>query len=462
MTVSRNSACPCGSGRKYKRCCLAEDKRAAREARFDDAVGRRIQDWSSEALEEEISAALEEFVGPDRTMDDADLQIFATWFHNDRELPGGGTPAERYAALANLPEEERAAASRIAAARLGFHRVLAVEPGSWIVLEDIARGTRARVRSPNVSREAVRWDILLGRVMDGDPPSLWGPTRFFEPSDEPELLAELERLASVSGERADDPGMSAALRSHALELLRFTPPSWSVEPSFFTVEGSQVAHARATWHVRDPSAARARLGALVDPFAGESDGAIEIDITVPREELVKDRPRLPPGAIVIEAGALDSLASVPIATLRLDGTELHAEAMSEDRLDRAIEIVRWDFGDLTELADREVVPIEQRLEEFRSEPRPARATPPGLTPADERRLIGGFMTDRMRRWLNDPHPLLDGQTPREAAAGERRAEVVRLVRGIENGAERAQRRGEPAAEVAWIRGELGVEDELAA
>jgi SEC-C motif len=266
-SLSRNSACPCGSGRKYKRCCLAEGERAERAARFDDAVGRRIQDWSSEAFREEIGAALEEFVGPDRTMDDDELQIFATWFHNDRELAGGGTPTERYAARADLPEDERAAASRIAGARLGFHRVIAVEPGSWLVLEDVVRGTRTRVRSQNVSREAVRWDILLGRVMDGDPPSLWGPTRFFEPCDEPELLAELKRRAS--GERPDEECLSRALRSQALELMRFTPRGWSEEPSFFTLEGDPVALGSATWRVRDPSAARERLRALGGLTAGE-------------------------------------------------------------------------------------------------------------------------------------------------------------------------------------------------
>lgn len=463
VSARRNDPCPCGSGAKYKRCCLAEEKRAGRAARFDDAVGRRIQDFSSRALGDEISAALEQFVGPGRTMDDDDLQLFTTWFHNDRELPGGGTPAGRYAVLADLPDDERAAASRIAAARLGVHRVLAVEPGSWIGLEDVVRGTRARVRSPNVSRDAVRWDILLGRVMDGEPPSLWGPTRFFEPRDEPELLAELERLASAGGGRADEAGISAVLRSsHALELMRFTPSSRSAEPSFFTLEGSPVAHARATWHVHDVSAARARLQDLADPSARESESAVEVDITLSREQLVEDRPPLPPGAIVIEAGALGSLADVPIASLRLEGAELQAEAMSEERLDHVIEIVGLDFGDLTDLADREVVPIEQRLQESRSEPRRARATPPDLASAEERRLLGGFMTDRMRRWLDEPQSALDGQTPREAASGERRAEVVRLVRGIENSAERARRRGKPAAELAWLRGELGVEDELAA
>lgn len=72
------------------------------------------------------------------------------------------------------------------------------------------------------------------------------------------------------------------------------------------------------------------------------------------------------------------------------------------------------------------------------------------------------MTDRMRRWVDDPHPQLDGVTPRQAASGPRRAKVVRLVPGIENGVDRARRSGEPSADVTWRRRELGLEDLLAA
>jgi len=107
-------------------------------------------------------------------MDDADIQIFATWFHNDRALTVGGTPAERYAARPDLPDAERDAAERIASARLGLYRVLVVEPGRSLTLEELLGSRRIEVRSPHVSREAIRWDILLARLMDGDRPSLWG------------------------------------------------------------------------------------------------------------------------------------------------------------------------------------------------------------------------------------------------------------------------------------------------
>jgi len=36
--TGRNDPCPCGSGKKYKRCCLAKDAAAARTARANQAA----------------------------------------------------------------------------------------------------------------------------------------------------------------------------------------------------------------------------------------------------------------------------------------------------------------------------------------------------------------------------------------------------------------------------------------
>jgi hypothetical protein len=442
--VSRNAPCPCGSGRKYKRCCLADEERAVREARFDDAVGRRIQDWSSEMFDEEISAALEEFVGPERVMDDADIQIFATWFHNDRELASGGTPAQRYAARPNLPAPERSAAERIASARLGLYRVLAIEAGRKLTLEELVDGPRLEVRSPHVSREAIRWDIVLARVMGGDPPSLWGPTRFFEPCEEAELRAELARLEGAP------PGESA------LALMRYIPPSRGAEPSFYTLEGDPVVFAAASWKVHDRAAAAKRLRELGGLVAGDP---LEIDITAQRAMLVRQRPLLPPGALVLESSPVGAIDTISIASLRLDDGELRAEAMSEERLEQTLEIVAADFGELVELRDCDVTSIDEALAERRSR---RHAPQPERVEAAELQLVGDFANERMRRWLDEPHQSLAGRTPREAAAGPDRAEIARLLYQIENSAERARRRGEPAIDVDGLRAELGLEDELAA
>ncbi len=34
--IGRNERCPCGSGRKYKQCCLRKDEETARKAREKD------------------------------------------------------------------------------------------------------------------------------------------------------------------------------------------------------------------------------------------------------------------------------------------------------------------------------------------------------------------------------------------------------------------------------------------
>jgi hypothetical protein len=161
-------------------------------------------------------------------MADGATDLLALWYHNHREVAGGGTPAQRYAARPDLDDAERAAAARIATARLGLFRVLAVAPGRSLTLEDLDGGELFEVRSPMISHHAVRSDLLLTHVMESEPRSLWGPSRTFEPRDEPELREELERLAAASGSE------------RALALLRFVPPSRTLRPQFFTLEGDPV------------------------------------------------------------------------------------------------------------------------------------------------------------------------------------------------------------------------------
>jgi hypothetical protein len=458
-SISRNASCPCGSGQKYKRCCLAAEQRIARGARLDDAVGARIQDWSAETLADEIGAALEELASPERVLGDADIEIFAVWFHNDRELPGGGTPAERYAALPELAPAEREAASRIARARLGLYRVLAVEPGRSLTLEDVFGASRVVVRSQNVSSEAARWDLLLARILEGDPLSLWGPVRFFEPCEEPELRAELERLAGAPPDELDERELRAVFRERALELMRFLPPSRSVEPRFVTLEGDPVAFASATWDVRDVAAAAERMRELGGLAVDEP---LELDLTVPRADLVARRPELPPGAVVLESSRVDALDAVPFASLRLEGDELRVEALSEERLAEALEIVAHDLGDLVELRGSVVTSVDEALA-ARSEVGHDSPQSEPLLPAEaERRLLAEVHAARLRSWLDEPHPRLRGCTPREAARGAERAEVVSLLRQIENSAERSRRLGEPALDVTALWSELGLDGELAA
>lgn len=111
---------------------------------------------------------------------------------------------------------------------------------------------------------------------------------------------------------------------------------------------------------------------------------------------------------------------------------------------------------------RDATPIAQRLEERADTAREDDADLAPIDPAERANLLSGAMTEWMHRWLDEPLPALGGESPRKAAGGSRRSEVVKLLRGIENRAERASRQGEPGVDAAWLRAELALDDELAA
>ena len=456
---SRNAPCPCGSGLKYKRCCLEAANRERETARFEDAVGKRISKWAAAQFPDELSAALERFGDSVAGLDDRDMTIFVTWFCSDRELACGETPAERYAARSDIDARERDVAARIDAARLRLQRVRGVEAGRWIELEDVLSEAMVRVRSADVSREATRWDILLCRVMEDDSiPSLWGPVLFYEPDEEPELLAECERLAGVH--RAPI-GSDRLFRVAALELMRFVPASRCSSPSLFTAEGDPLVDGRVSWRITDASAA---LELLDDPpqlaWVGESeDGSGEaFQWTVPREQLRLSETPLPPGALRFESSLTEMPGRVCLATFELTDEELRCTAVSEARLDAAIELIRRRLGALAELRDRSTLPIEADL----SSPGPDHAQqrrqhpPTGLTAAAARDLERQLLDDHYRRWLDEPLPALEGRSPREASRGARHDELELLLRGIENRAERARRDGAAWPDLSWLREELGV------
>lgn len=458
--LSRNAPCPCGSGLKYKRCCLATESREHETARFEDAVGKRISTWAAAQFPDDLKAALERFGGSGPTLDDRDMTIFVTWLCSDRELARGKPPAEHYAARADIDARERDVAARIAAARLSLQRVRGVETGRWIELEDVLSGAVVRVRSGEVSREAARWDILLCRIMEAEDdliPSLWGPVLFYKPDEEPELLAELERLAGTHRIPVDS---DRVFRAAALELMRFVPPSRHVEPSFFTAEGDPLVDGRASWRITDAMAA---LELLDDPpelaWVGESeDGSGQaIQWTVPREQLRMSDTPLPPGALRFESSLTELPGRVCLATFELVDEELRCTAVSQARLDAAIELVERHFGALAELCERNILPLELDLSTRRRDPRPRRREPPpGLTAAEAGDLERQLLNDHYRRWLDKPLKLLGGHSPRRAARSGQRGELELLLRGIENRAERARRDGTPWPDVGWLRDELGL------
>ena len=185
-----------------------------------------------------------------------DMAVALGWLLIDRGLvAGGGTPARRYGEQPGLSADGRGPAKRISEPALGA-RATDVFPGSWLELDNVLDGTTVRVTSPHVSRGAVRWHVLVCRVMPGGPmPSLWGgavSAAFHGPNEE----AELCRIAEDHGLGGSASGLALerALVAGSGEPAGFVSPSRSAGQAPYTLEGDLMVSVEAVWGVRDPGA----------------------------------------------------------------------------------------------------------------------------------------------------------------------------------------------------------------
>lgn len=480
--IGRNASCPCGSGLKYKRCCLGREDEVALDAAEAERVWDRMQSWALERFGEELGPALKEHmdargVGSDeRPAIDDDLSLALCWLLIDREVANSDTPARLYSRLPELTQGEREMAVRIATSRLGLHRVRDAEPGAWIELESVLTGATTRVRSPNVSREAVRWHVLLCRVVERGPaPSLWGAAAFYEPAEEAELLAELRRIADADELGTGASALEAALHLGAGELVCFVPPSRRAKPLPYTLEGDPVTMAEASWRLREPGAAFDVLRDAPELSFGDEteDGeGVTFDWLTSRRGLLARRAELPMGAACMESGPvsvretgeieLDDVTSLGTFTLR--GDRLEYFGLSRTRVSAAAALVERLLGHLAGRPKRRVRSVDDALAAARAE-RGISSTSgsrPEAPAREERSFVPEARIRELayRRWIDDPNEHLGGLSPRAAAARqEYREELERQLRTFEHHSARERTDGVPGSEVAWLRAELGLHSE---
>jgi hypothetical protein len=183
--------------------------------------------WAFEHEPQAIRTALAEITASheDAVLGDADFALIACWTLNDREFPGGGTLAQRYADRPDLSVDEADTARRIAAARPSLLRVVDASPGHWIDLDDIVRKRQARVMSHGVSRTVRKDEMLVARIMEGPPAqSLWGPVATLTRESGRQLMDLLKARITSSSLQDSPAGLATAMHLAAREITTLLAP----------------------------------------------------------------------------------------------------------------------------------------------------------------------------------------------------------------------------------------------
>ncbi|MDP2660000.1 MAG: SEC-C metal-binding domain-containing protein, partial [Dehalococcoidia bacterium] len=184
--VGRNEPCPCGSGRKYKKCCMLAD-----QAAIDQTTPRLINRASEESAQLLLSHARatrgESFLEdawrvawlPDPRPFERASPFNALiipwaiylWDGGDEETVGPGSVAADFLAtpmVQGISDRTRRFMEACQAEPLTFWQVQAVEPGAGMTLRDMATGVERFVHERSGSQNIAVWDLMFGQVVGVD------------------------------------------------------------------------------------------------------------------------------------------------------------------------------------------------------------------------------------------------------------------------------------------------------
>ncbi len=432
--VGRNDPCPCGSGRKYKKCHLGKplsdagdaasvsDAESVSDAACAGDVGDGLTD-RQRVIGAIIDFAIARFGAAwARSLSDmrdhAELiaNLVTAWWAFHATVDGRPLAAHFLEAGADrLPADPQAWIRSQLAAWLSLWEVIAVGPGGLLELADLLTGARRTVIDRIGSQMLRPRAVILARAVDHDgTTTLWGTA----PHSLPPLAADKVvqrvrrrlgiRTGAVPVERLREMDVGADLicdwqeTVDALFQHAATPPrlqNTSGEPLLLTTDRFTVTPgARA-----DVARALESSGATPGAHRGEF--------------------------LFLAPGERSGDAETVTATARLTDDSLTVETNSLARADAHRTRIEAACGTLI----RHRIRAHADPQAAFSFGAPAPAEPAAPRPAEAARLEREFKEHYYTQWLDEPIPALGGKTPRGAvrtAAGRRQVDL--LLRDIEH------------------------------
>jgi SEC-C motif-containing protein len=455
MTTGRNDPCPCGSGRKYKKCCLVRDEAARETSAVVDAVALEGADLRKAALDALTTYSTREGLGkqaravfeafsldrplPDGVSEaDVHLKFYFHW-HFDAILDKGATIAEAFLESdgRSLPTRQRALLERLTRARLRLYEIEEVRRDEGLRLQDLRSGESVWVRERSATRQLERWDVVAARIAEEEDGilGLEGGAYLFPPDAKSGLLERLnkeERKLRRRNDALDDDMLFRRFAPivHSLWLARAAPRP---RPRIVTAEGDDMVFGKCVFDVLDERALRDALDRHAELVAEPDGGYMWVEDS--RDGFTRTL-----GGITVEGGRLT--LNVTSRQRAERGRALLANASGAAIRHRATRYESVESVMKTRPTSRAVLP-EEEVE---------------IPPAEAARVLAEFKDRHYRTWPDMPLPALGGRTPRHAARLKTvRPRLIDLLKDLENHEARAASPGSPAYDFGWMWRELGLE-----
>jgi hypothetical protein len=452
MSVGRNDPCPCGSGKKYKKCCLAGEQpkpadlfwhrmHSSRNELIPIILEHAIKTYGKVSIYE----AWDEFhLWNDEPFDPEsdENQVFMPWFFYDwtpdpdetEVLPGAPKDISPAQSLLNAkgsyldPLQSKYIESCLSEP-FSFFEVVTCHPGQGYQLKDIFTGEVLVVVEKMGSEHASIGDIIFGK-----PATVQGLTTFeatatyLIPPVRKSPFIELRKII----ESHHKPITKEALREYGFELielyqmfreLHLNPPM----PTLTNTDGDLFVPHKVIFEIDSPEEA----------FEALKDLNIEDD----RETLLRDAEFDSENKLIkIEIAWLKkgnkqnkSWENTVLGHLKIDTTSLTAEVNSEKRAKKIQKLVKERMGDGAHYKTTVVESVESSLNKRTT----VRQAGIASIQEEEARLfaehpeiqakIAEMNAAHWNGWIHEKVPALGNKTPVQAAKTENGKEMLNAL-----------------------------------
>ncbi|MHB8169431.1 MAG: SEC-C metal-binding domain-containing protein [Thermoleophilia bacterium] len=449
--TGRNDPCPCGSGRKYKKCCLASVEQSdytwRKMCRTEDGlISALLQHADRRYGKHAMREAWDEFSlwedvpmdpGTQMELEAAFIPWFVyNWIPDNAEKEKRDHLPEIQIALSYLAENKAVEpfAQRLiqeaCSRQFSFFMVSELQPGRSLTLRDMFLKRDTLVLERTASASLHRGDIIFAHVVTLDGTSIMtGCAPVVIPAGYAnefiDFREKVEGEMSIFGEDIlyeYDTELRDLYYRIKEELYHPAPPRLS------NTDG----------HVMEPTKLFYSLGCS----PAEAFDALKSLSSIPEAELLED-------ASMNEAGRLQSIEfpwlrknnrenwdNTILGTISIDGDKLVIDVNSRERAESIKRKVTRRLGGRATFRNAVIESAEKILEEAMKNQHRAAGLPPGVAPSDElmdsaemQSELKAIFEPRWKEWLDISVPALNGQTPREAAGtplGRERLEALLL------------------------------------
>jgi hypothetical protein len=415
MKTGRNEPCPCGSGKKYKKCCLADSfVQIGRE----ETVRKRLVDNLLEFYNRNYRNTIEEahvmfwddFV-PKEYLDghalDIAYQNFFEWICFDFIIDPdkSKTLIDLYMDQnSKLTRDEHAVLTKMKNSCISLYEVQEVFPEKGLLLKDLLMGGEYDVKEKAATRGLNRWDIFATRLLLIDGQYIMSGSVYpYSIKFKQRILDDIAEEYQAYRTEFPEGTMDTFLKESG-DIFNFhwyfpiqNPPA---PPRLHTTSGEPVVLSKAMFEIRDHDAVRTALP-KIRGFEQHETGYTWYD------------KRKPDGSATI------------LGTVRIQDNRLVLESNSRKRLERGKKLIGKALPDAVV---HRLDTFQDPMEAIKSlEDKPAKHGKE--IPMDiQQRLYTQYMQNHYEKWFQDRIPALDNKTSWRQSRQNRAQKVVELLK----------------------------------